>query len=261
MLLFVVRLPAQQQTNSVQIPIETLANLPRGISLAELEARIRLNPLHQFAAHIDTNDFLCVSVFFEHPPGSFYFLFRDEKLTTVSKPPKAEFETKSYDGRRSQVPKRVEPEERLASVLSERDLSPSEIDESLKRSAELDAAATRAKEPQNIKPAWTITAPLWMAQRNSIDRAQDEAAKLVAKFDPFKVKLGMTVSEVERLFGKPARVRQISSNETLHVYGSDLPGFASVRFRPVWMTVVFRDQKVIRVFSHDLFDKRLLDTK
>jgi hypothetical protein len=173
--------------------------------------------------------------------------------------PPAEFEYKpgGYEGRPVQVPKSFEAEEKLGKVLKLPDLSREEIAQRLKQAAALESEAAKEKWSANVLPAFIITAPVWIAISPAIARDHSKAAKLVEKFDPLKINLGMNVREVNSMYGEPVRQYE-KGNGILHVYGVELPVYATSQFDPVWLAVQFEGDKVTRVFSHRFFDKRLL---
>jgi len=235
-----------------------LTNLARGISLEGLISETGISPLHQFMARIGTNDFSCVRMSFERPRGSFYFLFRNGQLTTIQDLPRVDFETRTYNGKPWRVPKPVDPEVRMIAVIQAQDLSPVEIVERLQQWTRAEAVASKGKEPLNILPAFILTAPLFLAKAPSRLSGETEAARLTEKFDPFKIKLGMTADEVRSIVDDPILTVKTNSNCELRVYGSELPASLSVHIPPVWVSVMFCDNEVTSVFSHDFFDKRLL---
>jgi len=234
-----------------------LTNLSRGISLEQLVAQTGTKPRHQFSAFLGTNEFLCVRIIFEKPKGPLYFLFKDGKLLAIKDPPKVEFETKYYaDGTPQKTPKPIDTEKRVNEILESQALSPTDILERLRRWAADGAGAGKGKEPWNILPAILIASPFMLAKSPSINQANEEAKRLAATFDPFKVRLGMGTNEVRELFGEPAQRINFSSNCLWHIYGADLPAQASVRNPPVWILVAFCDGRVNRIFSDVFVDKR-----
>src|SRR5580765_5059018 len=82
----------QSETNALKIPVDNLVNLRRGSSVDDLRTLLGVKPLYQFTASVESNEFLCVSVALEHPRGTFYFLYRDKRLTAILDPPKPEWE-------------------------------------------------------------------------------------------------------------------------------------------------------------------------
>jgi len=236
-----------------------LTNLGRGISLADLSAKTGAQPQHQFAAQLGTNELLCVKLLFQHPRGRLYFVFQNGRLAAVHDPPRVESETYGYFGKTPRTrPNRVDPEDKMNTVLLSPDLSHSEIGERLEQWSRNEAVASKGQEP-NVLPAFIIIAPLWLANTPSIMRANDEARKLTAKLDAFKIKLGMKTNETMALFGEPTQIALPSTNCILHIYGSRFPAKASGHHSPNWVTVRFCDGEATRVFSHDFIDQRLIE--
>jgi len=258
--LCVVSLSGQSETEQGRLAVSILTNLQRGISLGELIAKTGIKPQHQFTARLGTNDVSCVKIPFEHPRGSLCFVFRDGALRAIQDLPRVDFETNGYYGTKPRTgPKAVDPEERLSKVVEGRDMSPAEIVEKLEQWLRNEAVASKGKEPMNILPAFIITSPFWLAKTPSIIRAKSDAERLADKFEPCRIKLGMTTNETQAAFGEPEARISGMSNSLVHVYGSKLSPFAPAVTPSVWISVVFSDGKVTRIFSHDFFDKRLVN--
>jgi hypothetical protein len=247
----------QRKIGEEPLPIGVLTNLARGMLLTELAQRTGVKPQHQFTAMFGSNNVSCVKLSFDRPRGYFYFLFQNGELAAIqNRGWRVEFETNTYPGRPRQVPKARNPEAQMAKVLQGQDLSPNEIAEKVEEWSKNEIVASRGKEPMNILPAITATAPLFAPKRI---RAENEAASLAEKFDPFKIKLGMTTNETQAVFGEP-ELRLIGlTNRVEHVYGAKLSPFAPSITPSVWVSVIFEDGKVTRIFSHDFFDKRLVN--
>jgi len=199
---------------------------------------------------------MCVKLSFERPRGRLYFLFRNGKLASIQQPPKAEFVMATYRGKPWEKSKPIHPEEQMYKVIQGKDLSPGEIVDQIEEWSKNETLASRGKEPMNILPIVIATAPLFEPK---IVRAESEAASLAEKFDPFKIKLGMTTNETQAVFGEPELRIAGLTNRVEHVYGSKLSPFAPGITPSVWVSVIFQDGEVTRVFSHDFFDKRLVN--
>ena len=250
------------ESRKPEITVDGLTNLARGITLAELETKLKIKPLHQFSAQIESNQFLSVSIPFEKPRGSFYFLFRNGQLLAITDPPKVEFETKqSFNGVPWKTPKAVEPEDKMNRVIQGQDLSAADILERVKQWRQNETIASKGKSPLNILPAVLVVSPFFLAKTPAIRRARNKSDELTERFDAFKIGLGMSQDETKNLFGDPVRRFPAGSNCVTLVFGSDMPPNAPVHVPPVWISIDYRDDKAIQVFSHDFFDKRTLGGK
>lgn len=247
------------ESQTGQLPISVLTNLPRRISLDQLKNRTGIKPQHQFTARLETNDVLCVSLSFEHPRGYLHFLFRNGGLASIQSVPTVEFVLKTNHGIRVRVPLPVHPEAHMTKVIHGNDLSPDEIAKKIEQWSRGEAQRAKGSEPMNILPAVILSAPVSLAQWPARARARREAEKLAGKFDPFKIALGMTADEAKARFGDPDHRHVVSSDCEWRCYGSDLSGLLPVHVSPVWVSVVFCDGKVTRVFSHDFFHKGPLE--
>ena len=248
----------RSETKVVWLTPSVLTNLNRGISLSELRAQTGCEPQHQFTARFETNDATCVELSIERPRGRLYFLFLNGKLASIQQPPKAEIEMATYRGKPWEKTKPIHPEEQMFKIIHGEDLSADEIVELIRLWAWQDAERARGEEP-NVLPVYVILAPLFLARAPDRAAAVREAASLAEQFDPFKIKLGMTTNETQAVFGEPELRIKRMGNCMEHVYGSKLSPFAPAVTPSVWVSVVFQDGRVTRIFSHDFFDKRLVN--
>ena len=234
-----------------------VTNVPLGISLEELARRTGIKPTHLVSARVETNSFLAVSLSFSQPSGTLNFLFENEKLRAIQDRPKVEFETKTHRGKPWKVPKAFDSEDRFNQIANAPNLTPLEIESRFQQWAKNQNAATQGSE-LNILPAARIVAATSPTAKTAQLHAETQAAELAEKYNPFKIALGMTPSEVKALFGTPALQQNLSNGSQLHVYGEQLSGLVPAHIPYVWVSIVFCEGIVTRVFSHDLFDKRLI---
>ena len=254
---------------SIQTSIGIITNLSPGLSLEEVQKRLAAKLQHEFTAGIESNQFLCVLMrnTQSSAPAFFYLLFRNGGLSGILEEPQPVFERKTYRGKPASVPKPVDPEEELGAVLKQPFLRAAEIKQRMEAWAAAAEAASSGKEPGNIRPAFALAAPLVAAKAPTVAKARKEAASLIEKYDPFKIKIGMSPAEVQSLFGLPNNSER-KADQVLEVYGARLPPAATLpvasseppptEVGSVFVAVVFQNGKVTRVFSHDFFDKRTL---
>jgi len=71
---------------------------------------------------------------------------------------------------------------------------------------------------------------------------------LLEHFDPYRVRLGLDVAEVEKMLGAPHLTEGLDDGSELRYYGSAKFGYYNDFF---WLSVAFRDGKATAVFTHD----------
>lgn len=235
--------------------------------MEEVQKRLVVKLQHEFTATIESNQFLCVRLDDPNNSAFFYLLFRNGGLNGILDERKPVFERKTFRGKPASVPKPVDSEEEMAAVLKQAFLTPMEIKQDMEARAAAAEAAKAGQEPGNLLPAVIVTSPFFAAKAPAVAKARKEAARLIEKYDPFKIRIGMSLAEVESLFGEPRYSRR-EADQVMEVYGAKLPPDATLpvatkeppptEVDSVYVAVVFQDGKVIRVFSHHFFDKRLL---
>ena len=248
----------QGDTKVVWLTPNVLTNLNRGISLEELKVRTGCKPQPQFTARLGTNEASCVKLSFVDRSWSFYFYFTNGNLAAIKDPPKTEYETKRYwRGTPWLTPKPVDSETRLARVINAPDLATSDL---INRIGEWEQARSMPRRQSlNMLPVYVIMLPFEPLRLPKVRRAKTETASLAERFDPGKIRLGMTTNETQAIFGEPdLRIKGLS-NRWEHVYGSKLSPFAPATTPSVWVSAVFPDGEATRIFSHDFFDKRLVN--
>ncbi len=237
------------QTNHVSL--SAFSNMRRGISVNEVQQLLKSPGEHQFTALHENLEYLCRYFLFDEPRVSFYLIFTNNHLKAVVDRPKTEFDRVPYKGSFREIPKPVDSENQMQSVLTANDLSKTEIEDRMRN------AIPKGKESLNILPAFIILAPLFALKAGEINQDYRRNKQFAEKFDPLKVKLGSSPKDLEAVFGTPFRTKEISPGEWVQIYGSDVPLRINPSARFSWVSAVFENGKVTRVFSHLLFDKRL----
>ncbi len=228
-----------------QIATHKLLETKLGTSRAEVEALLELKGEHEFSTDMGTNAYVCVSLLFQEPPASFYFLFNHDKLQAIVRPPP--FEREKIPWERT---KAVNPEERLAAVLGQPHLSREDISAILLERSKLQSGK---KASLGMLPALLIVSPILAANAGNYIADRSEHRKLREKYDPFKINPGMERTEVIKLWGNPARNLPFGTNQQVHIFGAPKPPNVPARSFPAFVGVVFENEKVSRVFSHHFF--------
>jgi hypothetical protein len=179
----------------------------------------------------------------------YYFVFTNDGLARITLPPRFEHELSPWERGKRATWKSNEPGERIEVVLQALDLDREALAATIEHSVKLNQ---QPKGMDNALPAagivGVIGAPV-IAPRKAVERS--EIRKLAAQFNPYRVRLGTTLSEVEQMFGQPHRVEQMEDHSETRYYGS--PKFG-VQLSPFWVAVSFEKERVVSVFSDDFFN-------
>jgi hypothetical protein len=233
------------QPRTVSVSSEIVINLQRGISENDLQATLDIPPTHEFTAWTPTNAIRCVSYCFRKPQLKYYFMFFDGTLVKVCEPPPFEYGFVPYKGAKLSVRKPWTPEDRMLAVLKSPDLTREAFELSL---TQRDVATVSSAK--NVLPAFVIVAPAWVATAPIRVLGRLEVKSLANTFAPDKLRLGMQASEVEKRFGQPKARDKLDDGREIRYYGSPKLGVNPL----LWVSVVFEDARVIRIFSDDFFD-------
>ncbi len=145
----------------------------------------------------------------------------------------------------------------LLAVLDARGLWGESLEQNLKRRLPKSRKGALDQLPLVVLlPLAVILAPSTLAAQ----RHERAMAKL---YDPYRVELETNYDEVAAVFGPPKHIYSLPGSKQIRVYGEQReaqvsPRYVSRRSRFHWVAVEFHDDSVIRVFSNDFFDDRLL---
>ena len=234
--------------------------LKRGISLAELELVFQIKPTHEFTVRRNGETIRCVRCDLIAPAAgqTYYFVFTNDALALICLPPPFEYGERMEDGNRVGFVI-VQPEKAVETVIHSIDLNSEALAKSVSEVMSLKPSKNSGGEPWNILPAFIILSPLFVALSPYavVEHHQwwREFEAQRAQHDPFKVGLGMTVGEVEAMFGAPFTIGTTADHLEIRYYGS--PKFAAYSGK-LWVSVVFDQGKVVRVFSDRFFDAEII---
>lgn len=235
----------------------SLFDIQRGASRAEVTHSFQGTGKHQFTAIVDGDEVLCASYPVKEWYIEYYFIFHNEELTKILDP-------RAFDDVDDQVPewardvsKPIDPEQRLLAVLEARGLWGESLEQNLER-----------RLPKSRKGALdqfplVVLLPLAVIQAPSTLAAQRHERAMAKLYDPFKVELETNPDEVAAAVGPPKHLYSFPGSKQIRVFGEQREAqvsrrYVSRRSRFHWVAVEFHDDRVIRVFSNDFFDDRLL---
>ena len=230
---------------------EVLLKVHGGISQEQLEIKLGAPARHEFTAvHESRTAVRCVSYYFPSFHLKYYFVFTNGGLDKLILPPRFAHELSASErGQRAEW-KSHDPQERMQVTL---------------QAPPLNDAGIRASIENRYKPekfdhalpgavlAGIIGAPVALA-RGAVENASIKS--LAQRFDPFRISLGISVAEANRLFGEPVLVEEFAAGSETRHYGSPKLG---IQLSPLWLTVVFKDGKAVQVFSDDFFNYRKVE--
>lgn len=241
--------PDAPQTN----PTNLLKASP-GISQAKLEALIGVPAKHQFTASRDDNTLRCVSYYFPSYNQYFYLVFTNDVLGKIALAPQYESAPRGWQRAKRARWRTDEPDERLEVVLNAPALTPDDI--------VLSGSEKYSPGMDNATPAFIIVgvvfAPVIVARIPSEMAKEREMRSLAQRFDPYRVKLGMSVVEVEQMFDAPHLKETLDDGSELRFYGSAKFGYY---YDFHWLSVAFRNGKATAVFSSDFCNQRKLEKR
>src|SRR5436853_348511 len=105
------------------------------------------------------------------------------------------------------------------------------------------------------KIAEKIRAPATIARTPQRIAKEREMESLAKRFSPDRVRLNMTVAEVEQIFDAPHLIEMLDDGSELRYYGSSKFGYY---FDFHWLCVAYRNGKATAVFTHDFCNQRKL---
>ena len=227
-------------------PVGLLA-LERGISQDQLERRLEARPRHEFTVIADARRVRCVSYFFVDVGLRYYCVFTNDVLGKVSLPPRFKHEVGAWEHGKRATWDTHDPWERVRVVMG----APALDREGLM--ASVDHRPQRAAFDQALPgavAAGALFAPALLAQHLSDARGVAGGER---RFNPYRASPGMTIAEVDNLFGKEALSEMDPAGVETRYYGSKLLG---VRDPRLWVVVCFKAGRTIGIFSGDFFDYR-----
>ncbi|HMP72867.1 MAG TPA: hypothetical protein PKE55_06335 [Kiritimatiellia bacterium] len=223
-----------------------LATVQHGMTQHEVEQQLSARGYHQFTAVVSNVVIRCVSFYRNDVYGHYYLVFTDDHLRKVCVPPAFEMRSEPYMNSRVNLRTLGNPESRIETVLESEDL----IGHAL-------TAALRPQAPpkQSVDPGLTAAFILTrLIPRSPSQKAQErEYAELLVKFDPYAIPIGADTSNVESRLGTPQIMEPLGEGREIRYYGSPYHGLRGSSEK-MWLSVVYENGRVVRVFSHDFMD-------
>jgi hypothetical protein len=194
------------------------------------------------------------------PGAAHYFVFVNGRLAKIT--PSPPFSGKSIDfevngiAAKKWVQDPVDPDKRLEVVMNAESISAEQFVSSVKQSIEAGITSRRRHmEPLPIPPD-LVNAMMKKAEAEFPKRREEFLHRVAVrtKYDPMKIKPGMLRKEVEALFGSPKTETASENAGITCVYGEETVSHPV----PLWVAIVFREDKVEKIWSHDFLNETIL---
>jgi len=223
-----------------------LASLQHGLTQQQVEEQLKARGHHQFTATYSNGVARCVSYYRNDVYGHYYLVFTNDHLACICQPPPFEMQKEPYQGTWANYRVLGNPETRVSAVLRAEDM--------------LGPRLTAALKPQtppkrSVDPGLTAAFLLAQGLVSPASKAERERKfqALVQQYDPDQIALGSALPLVERQLGKPHITESLDASREIRYYGDIEFGLRASR-ELMWLSVVYEDGKVVRVFSRDFVD-------
>jgi hypothetical protein len=233
------------EASNTRVPApQMLLSMERGISQERLETLLGVPAKHEFTVSQEHTLIRCVSYYFVADD----FVLTNNALEKIIQPPRFEHELSPWELGKRAVWKSYDPLERMEVVRRAPDLDRQGIQTAMEH-------RHKPKTVDNALPgaiiAGIIAAPVTIAQAPQRAAENQEIKLLSERFSAFRVHLEMSVTEVEQMLGSPYLSEKRDDGCEIRYYGSPKLG---VQNRLLWVSVSFKEEKAIQVFSNDFFD-------
>lgn len=236
--------------NGSGISPQILLTVRRGASQKQLETMLGVPARHEFTVSRDHLAIHCVSYQFASFYLKYYFVLTNDALEKIILPPGYEHELSPWEQGKRAVWKSPNPQERVEVVLQAPDLDREGIIDSIER-------RYRPEKFNSFLPAvliaYLIAAPVALV-RGQIENREIKA--LAETCDLYRAHLGMSMAEVEQMFGAPWLIEKLEDGSETRYYGSPKLGIQNPL---LWLSVVFKDEKALCIFSDDFFNYQNLE--
>jgi hypothetical protein len=234
----------------VTVRMKDLASLKHGMTEQEVENALKARGNHQFTALRSSAVIRCIAYCRSDKWEVYYLVFTNQRLTSICEPPPFETREVPYGDSSMIVPVLGDPEVQIDKVLSASDL----IGPSLFAALDIEdpQVAPKSSTDPGLTAAYLLTQKLFSNKNKDAERAR-KYRSLLEKYDPFKASIGSTMQDAEVRLGKPQIVEKISPKREMRYYGSIEYGKTANR-ELMWLSLVYDDGKVVRVFSDRFVD-------
>lgn len=238
-----VSLERREVTN---VPTKALAGLSHGMTERDVEESLQARGNHQFTAVMSNGIVRCTAYYRSEIFGKYYLVFTNSYLSAICEPPPHEMRRVPYEGTWSNERVLGDPENRIAEVLKATDMIGPALVAALKP-----ATPPKSSYDPGLTAAFLLTK--LFADKTKQSERERKYTVLLEQFNPFKINIGDTLVAVETRLGKPHITEDLDMGREMRYYGSIEFGRSGSR-QLMWLAVVYKEGKVIRVFSEDFID-------
>jgi len=235
------------------VPEPVFLSITQGTSFQRVTNLLGSPTTHEFTLRRGSVQYTLISamVDLEGEGVTFCLLFSNNTLIKVTNVPQRDLETYPY---RSTTATRIIPweigDERDEAYIEKILNAPALTREQIRARLDQLRPYARAGEPANIMPAFLLTRFFELTWERT-KQAYLTNQGLRRRYDGCRVALGMTVEEVDGLFGKPLRVMSVKSGGSARIYGDLRRLDINPEYRSSPVAVGFdAGGRVTRVYSH-----------
>lgn len=118
------------------------------------------------------------------------------------------------------------------------------------------------KDSEDRSRTWNTILPMWLYMKTMKTRIIGDYKTnliLLRKYDGCKAKIGMSIDEIQALYGRPTKTFHLENGKLVHIYGEHHRLEVNPEFRYSYLAVEFDNKKtVVMVLSHNFFNKEWL---
>ena len=235
--------------------IARITKINKGVVSQEVEKAFKSKGEHQFTVKKYGKTYSCFSYlagqeYWSKRAAEYYCIYEDDKLYSIIIPPEFEYDRIPYRGATSEVKKPLDPDKRINNSFSAANLINDGLIESLKK------RFPKKSSSSNLGPLVGVMQLLSGQAKKEKEKDDFKRAKLEQKYDSTKIKIGMSLSEVNQILREPKYIHK-KEEKSICVYGEKAT-FTYYPYNFSWIAVEFDSERVARVLRRDLFDERLL---
>jgi len=115
---------------------------------------------------------------------------------------------------------------------------------------------------QKLRQEQSFERPRINLNRSRIKKDYKTNAELLKRYDGFRADLGVTVEQVDALYGKPLRLMPVKGGQTARIYGDRRELQVNPAYSFSCVAVVFDSQgRATNIYSHGFFNDEWIKTK
>jgi len=233
---------------------ETVLAVANAASLSEVKNILGSSTRHEFTVSATDGEYTLISCYVDIGQGiSVWFLFRNGTLVKVPAWVPYDMEEIPYEGTtwRRRKSWGIEDTTRVQKVIAARSMTPDQLRTYF---ASLQPDKRTAGEPENIMPAFLLTG-YFKKMGPRIKKDYETNEELRKRYDGCRANLGMSIEQVDELFGKPLRNFSTKDGYPVRIYGEVRRLEVDPQYRFSCVVVVFdAGGRSANIYSHGFVD-------